>query len=36
MAKFSHYYLKYKLDDIFAQEHKAERQKLFLPHMLNI
>lgn len=29
MAKFSHYYLKYKLDDIFAQEHKAERQKLF-------
>lgn len=29
MAKFSHYYLKYKLDDIFAQELKAERQKLF-------
>ena len=29
MAKFSHYYLKYKLDDIFVQEHKAERQKLF-------
>lgn len=29
MAKFSHYYLKYKLDDIFAQEHKAERQKFF-------
>lgn len=29
MAKFSHYYLKYKLDDIFAQEHKAERQNLF-------
>ena len=29
MAKVSHYYLKYKLDDIFAQEHKAERQKLF-------
>ena len=29
MAKFSHYYLKYKLDDIFAQEHKAVRQKLF-------
>ena len=29
MEKFSHYYLKYKLDDIFAQEHKAERQKLF-------
>lgn len=29
MAKFSHYYLKYKLEDIFAQELKAERQKLF-------
>ena len=29
MAKFSHYYLKYELDDIFAQEHKANRQKFF-------
>lgn len=29
MAKFSHYYLKYILDDLYAQEYKAKRQKLF-------
>lgn len=29
MTKFSHYYLKYDLDDLYAQEYKARRQKLF-------
>lgn len=29
MAKFSQYYLEYNLDDLYAQEFKAERQKLF-------
>lgn len=29
MAKFSHYYLKYDLGDLFAQELKARRQQLF-------
>ena len=29
MAKFAQYYLKYKLDDLFAQETKADRQKFF-------
>lgn len=29
MAKFSHYYLKYDLSDLYAQEHKARRQQLF-------
>lgn len=28
MAKFAQYYLKYKLDDLFAQETKADRQKV--------
>lgn len=29
MAKFSQYYLRYNLDDLFAKETKAERQKYF-------
>ena len=29
MAKFSHYYLEYDLNDLFAQEFKARRQQLF-------
>lgn len=29
MAKFAQYYLKYKLDDLFAQETKVDRQKFF-------
>lgn len=29
MAKFAQYYLKYNLNDMFSQEHKEERQKLF-------
>lgn len=29
MAKFAQYYLKYKLDDMFACEKKAKRQELF-------
>ena len=29
MAKFAQYYLQYKLDDLFAQETKADRQKFF-------
>ena len=29
MAKFSHYYLQYDLNDLFAQEYKAKRQEIF-------
>ena len=29
MAKFAQYYLKYKLDDLFAQETKVDMQKFF-------